>query len=338
MAEITLNSIRSELIAAFPNTPALQRLPILRPIDEATLYGWYADNWAASQPKRQRDLSLLGKLKNSTSRLFSVISREVATPVEAMISAILAAVNQAPVTVGGDGSVGSQGVPDIADTSVERSGEPTTALLSNELDKCISVLKKAEGADCVLQSVLSSDELGRYLARLHVRKNTPVEMLSALQPVSERVDRSQVKKEGLKWNEKAILALSFIQTMVSVISLVAVVSSSDASENTPSPGAVMEPIPPRVVVIVNEQKPQLTVPQLVEVEVFNSISAESRGVIIRADNDPSSERLGALDEGARAHLVHTGGSTEPYSLVRYSNESGEFCFGWVLTEKLRRVN
>ena len=82
----------------------------------------------------------------------------------------------------------------------------------------------------------------------------------------------------------------------------------------------------------------MTLQRQEEAEEFNTLEGEKKGLAVRAQPREASDRLHALPEGTRVHVIQHGTLGSGYSKVRYKDATGAYATGWVLTEKLRRVD
>lgn len=345
MPGIVLGDFRNTLMRAFPDVPALGHLPVLPADAEAALLGWIAERWVAGPGAAPEQVSAFARLRNTVSGV-ALWVRGIPQALSAEVARIVERVaREVPVAAidGGGGDYG-EGPPEMPTATPDR--DPPAARLSKGLRANIRTVSRARGAQDVLQSGLSGDALGAHLAALNerVQADDPhpeyAEPMDAVHASIEHHVRQEVAVRQLGWRENSILAMTAIMT-VCAIYMAADVYYDD---RLPDPQGSFEPVveyalpAPPVVLTTPLGAPRMTLQRLVEAEVFNTLEGEKKGLAVRAQPREASDRLHALPEGTRVHVIQHGTLGSGYSKVRYKDATGAYATGWVLTEKLRRVD
>ncbi|GGX47110.1 hypothetical protein GCM10007385_13580 [Tateyamaria omphalii] len=345
MTEFVLSDFRNEMVRAFPNVLAMRQMPIVRPDVELAILGWISEQWVTSAAAATAPVPLHRRLRESVS----AISVRVAAAVDALAGDFVRAAQRilakAPAVLATEG-IGNIGEVPSEGARPSRMSDPATSVFGRDLGTSQRILSAEDGAEEVLQATLNPDALGAHLAAYHqaVRErgaandgNAPVP-IDALQNSIKQAVEEELRKRSWTWKEKSLWAFAAISAACALFTTVEPYVAQGATAPVAETAISEQVLPaPPVVIVTPLGTPTVTLKELVEVEVFDTLDGEKTGLNVRAQPREASELLYALTEGTRVHIVQYGELGTGYSKVRYLDHKGEYATGWVLTEKLRRV-
>lgn len=308
----------------------------MRASDEAALLGWVSATWARSDVARISRSSVRAGFLNSVSyATFRV--RAALTEIRDEIRVLAQSLSKQtqPVLKPAGATSSDDGRTATWTHRYERSdyiGPSIVGVFSVELGEAIKLVQNQKYVTEVLTSTTSEENLKNTLCSLQPDSYDSVQTFQKLHTRNEEKTRDELNLRDLHWSEKAIFGMVLIQTVMQIITF-----AEKPTDMTHIEVLVEQQTPASTIIVLPQGLPTMNIPALVEVEVFDTLGGNKRGVVVRTHPSEDSERLDALNEGMRAHIIEYGRHGSRYSKIRYQTAGGAFLSGWVLTDKLRRV-